>query len=298
MKRAGGLAAAGNMKGAQSELYKGGEFGAARDISQEMRAGQSHARALETHQLERAIKGQEMLGRLAGSIQSPEQFEMAKARLKKLGLPVDPYTYDQLPQLRQQSISVQEQLQNELQQRKIEILQQRANAKAGAPEKLTERQHRARTALSAMNEAKTSATPILGDDGSSESPMGMVSGYLSDKAPDDVAASYRSKQQNQYYQAAEQWVDAKLRFESGATVTPEEIKKGMRIYWPVPGDDIITRRNKARARKAVEDAMGLEFKQATTPNAQPSQALPQAGGLPDDPSQWTDEQLLQQLNGQ
>ncbi len=129
MQRAGGLAAAGDMSGARNELYKGGEFGEARGISAEQRAATSHAQSMSSAKLEKALQAQGLLGRLAGSIQTPEQLETAKARLKAIGLDVGNVTMDQLPQLRDQALSVQEQLNNEMTKRKLDILQQKADAK-------------------------------------------------------------------------------------------------------------------------------------------------------------------------
>jgi hypothetical protein len=302
MKRAGGLAAAGNMKGAQSELYKGGDFAGAQNISQEIRAGQSHSRALETHQLERALKGQELLGRLAGSIQSPEQFEAAKARLKSLGLPVDAYTFEQLPQLRQQAISVTEQLQNELQQRRMDILQQKANAKANAPEKLTEGQAKARNFLNMAEtgegflseEAKRRGLTV----DTMESPMSTLDMLQYENVPSSIAnKTMLDKHSKRYLQSAMTFIRAKLRKESGATISPEEFRQDFLTYFPQPGDDPQTRRQKAEARRQVMEGLRIEggLRKDVQMAPPPNQVAPQANGLPDDISQWTDEQLI---NGQ
>src|SRR5687767_9989979 len=75
LKEAGGLAASGNMKGAQAALYRGGNFGEARNISQEQRAqsaearaAASHARTMKDADLERASKTYELFGRLIPTI--------------------------------------------------------------------------------------------------------------------------------------------------------------------------------------------------------------------------------------
>jgi hypothetical protein len=302
-KKAGGLAAAGNMTGAQGELYKGGEFGEARNISQEIRASSSHAKALETHQLERALKGQELLARLAGSIQSPEQFEVAKARLKKLGLPVDSYTFDQLPQLRQQSLSVQEQLQGEYQKRKLDLLQQKIDAKASAPEKLTEGQAKARNFLNMAEtgegfiseEAKKRNIPVE----QIESPMSTLDMMQYENMPSAIAnKTMLDKHSKRYLQAAMTFIRAKLRKESGATISPEEFRQDFQTYFPQPGDDPQTRRQKAESRKQVMEGLKIEggmrkdVQMAPPPN---QTAAPQGGNLSGDPSQWTDEQFQQYL---
>lgn len=46
-----------------------------------------------------------------------------------------------------------------------------------------------------------------------------------------------SPQQQQYQNAADEWIRAKLRKESGAVINNNEWKKEFRTYFPVPGDD-------------------------------------------------------------
>ena len=300
MQRAGGLAAAGNMRGAQGELYKGGEFGEARNIAQELRAGQSHSRALENHQLERALKGQELLGRLAGAIKTPDEFEAAKARLKALGLPVDNYTFDQLPALRQQSLSVQEQLQNEFKDRQLGIMQQRVNAKANAPAKLTEGQAKARNFLNMaetgegyINDAAKAQGKTVDQYGSPMSTLDMIQ-Y--NNVPTAIANKYMlDKRSRQYIQAAMTFIRAKLRKESGATITPDEFEQDFVTFFPQPGDDRQTIKQKAQARKQVMEGLKIEGGLRNDVQMASPDQLAQPDGLPDDISQWTDEQLV---NGQ
>lgn len=125
MKEAGGLAAAGNMKGAMSKLYSGGEFDEARGISAELRAqsaegraAAAHARTLRNDELEHMAKGQELIGRLTDTIRTPEQLEAAKAMIKsRTGADLSSITMDQLPMLKAQGLSVQDALQLELSKR-------------------------------------------------------------------------------------------------------------------------------------------------------------------------------------
>jgi len=57
-----------------------------------------------------------------------------------------------------------------------------------------------------------------------------------------------SPQGQKYYQAAADWVRAKLRKESGAVIAPEEMAQEIKTYFPVPGDskDTIAQKRKAR----------------------------------------------------
>ena len=134
MKEAGGLAAAGNYKDAMGSLYKGGELDEARGMggeiraqSAEARAAGAHARTLKNDELERASKGYELFGRLIPTIKSPEQLEMAKGMLKQRGYDFSKVTMDQLPMLQQQNISISDQFNREMEQRKLDILQQKAD---------------------------------------------------------------------------------------------------------------------------------------------------------------------------
>lgn len=357
MKEAGGLAAAGNMKGAMSKLYSGGEFGEARDVSGELRAQAAEGRAgaaegraaalfarnMKDMDLERASKGHELIGRLADTIKTPEQLEMAKKQISaRTGADMSDITMESLPQLKAQGLSVQDALQNEIAKRKadqevleknreykfkvdeakraqgntemtfaqtaekmrneenqqrlaqfnaertynagradaaatqayhndqIKILAARAKAaadKAAAPKALTEGQANAQSAEGVMNEASNvlkRGIPVpsgpkqfrfggvLPNDASS-SPMTYTSNYLAMNSPTSAITSVQlNAKQKQYIQSAMQWIRAKLRKESGATISDTEFTGDFQTYFPQPGDDIQTRRAKARARRQVE----------------------------------------------
>lgn len=309
MKRAGGLAAAGNMSGAQGELYKGGDFDAARGISAEQRAAQSHARAGQSHQLnmdtaklERALQGQGMLARLAGTITTPEQFETAKQRLKTIGLDVGNVTFDQLPQLRDQALSVQEQMAAEANKRKLDILQQRADAKTNAPVKLTEGQAGARNFLGMAEQAegvlrgKKDSPGLLGTEGTGKAPISRSDRLTYEGLPPAYRTMFLNKQGKQYFQAAMQFIRAKLRKESGATISPDEFAQDFEVFFPQPGDDGKTIQQKAQARQQILE--GLRVQGGMNPNVQtvaPEQAATANAAPSDDPAQWTDEQLDQYL---
>jgi hypothetical protein len=59
-----------------------------------------------------------------------------------------------------------------------------------------------------------------------------------------------SEQGQLYYQAAADWVRAKLRKESGAVIPPDEMVQEIKIYFPMPGDsqEVIVQKAQARAQ--------------------------------------------------
>lgn len=64
------------------------------------------------------------------------------------------------------------------------------------------------------------------------------------------AANYfvRTEDQQRYAQAAEQWIRAFLRKESGAAIGKDEFARDFKVYFPQPGDTAETVRQKAQAR--------------------------------------------------
>lgn len=72
----------------------------------------------------------------------------------------------------------------------------------------------------------------------------------------NVAANLaRGPERQQYFQAAEDWVRAKLRQESGAVIADEEMAREIRTYFPQIGDSEQVIAQKAAARKTAEQAM-------------------------------------------
>jgi hypothetical protein len=73
-----------------------------------------------------------------------------------------------------------------------------------------------------------------------------------------IANSAMSNEGQKYYQAANDWVRAKLRKESGAVISPQEMEQEIRTYFPVPGDglDVIAQKAASRAQ-AVEAMKGM-----------------------------------------
>lgn len=66
-----------------------------------------------------------------------------------------------------------------------------------------------------------------------------------------------SKDFQLYRQAQEDWVRAKLRKESGATIRDEEMESEIRTYFPRPGDSPEVVKQKAQARRVAEQALAL-----------------------------------------
>jgi hypothetical protein len=64
-----------------------------------------------------------------------------------------------------------------------------------------------------------------------------------------------SAEGQQYYQAASDWVRAKLRKESGAVISPGEMAQEIKTYFPVPGDTQATIEQKLRARQQAWTGM-------------------------------------------
>lgn len=79
-------------------------------------------------------------------------------------------------------------------------------------------------------------------------------------------------EQQRYKQAADNWIRANLRKESGAVIGEEEMEAEYRTYFPMPGDSPETIQLKAEARKITTDAM--------IKNAGPTFTMPQLPSLP------------------
>jgi hypothetical protein len=82
-----------------------------------------------------------------------------------------------------------------------------------------------------------------------------------------AANKVMSDEGQQYYQAAADWVRAKLRKESGAVIAPTEMAQEIRTYFPVPGDSAATIQQKAQARAQAEEGMRSMAGVAVQPDA-------------------------------
>jgi hypothetical protein len=119
--QAGQQAASGNMLGARSTLYGGGNFEAARGIDTHQQSMAAATRAASNDQLARALKVQGALADVAHAITTPEEFEAAKGTLAKAGLPgVDKYNFADLPTLRAQALDIKTKLEMALKERALE----------------------------------------------------------------------------------------------------------------------------------------------------------------------------------
>jgi hypothetical protein len=74
-----------------------------------------------------------------------------------------------------------------------------------------------------------------------------VGGFLQRKA--------MSPEQQQYKQAADNWIRANLRKESGAAIPPEEMQLEYETYFPVVGDEPAVIEQKKEARRITTQAM-------------------------------------------
>lgn len=111
------------------------------------------------------------------------------------------------------------------------------------------------------------------------------SGYAAGNLRDNLAArspllgNYAmSNQGQQYRQAQEDWVRAKLRRESGAVIADEEMEREIRVYFPQPGDSAETIAQKARARRIAQQAMiqgaGRAYQRPELPSVERIQMMP------------------------
>lgn len=91
-----------------------------------------------------------------------------------------------------------------------------------------------------------------------------------------VANSMLGEQGGSFYQAAADWVRAKLRKESGAVISPEEMVQEIRTYFPQPGDSAARIEQKRQARLQAMSGM-----KDMSGRAAPSTAPP--GGNAEDP---------------
>ncbi len=70
-----------------------------------------------------------------------------------------------------------------------------------------------------------------------------------------VGNFFKSQKGRQYYQAAADWVRAKLRKESGAVIGPQEMLDEISTYFAIPGDDEVTIEQKRIARLIATNGM-------------------------------------------
>ncbi len=91
----------------------------------------------------------------------------------------------------------------------------------------------------------------------------------------DVMENYLVKEDFQKYsQARRNFINAQLRRESGAVISPEEFENANKQYFPMPGDSQEVLKQKAQGRKTAVDAMirdaGPTFKRKASGDGVPS----------------------------
>lgn len=154
----------------------------------------------------------------------------------------------------------------------------------------------------------TEAEKLVGDQANPLSFWGQLRENI---APEAVNNQMRSPEQQAYRQAADQWIRAKLRKESGATITPEESEGEFRTFFPAPGDspEVIAQKKLAR-QQAIQGmiaesggAYGSLFPDQPAPAAQPPAPGATPGTAPASkpmtaprPQGVSDEQIMQEAN--
>lgn len=76
-----------------------------------------------------------------------------------------------------------------------------------------------------------------------------------------------SPEQQQYRQAQEDWVRAKLRKESGASIAADEMEREIETYFPMPGDGKEVREQKRKSRLVANDSFRSSAGRAAQPGA-------------------------------
>lgn len=111
--------------------------------------------------------------------------------------------------------------------------------------------------------------------------------------PEGVRNMMISGEHQQYRQAAEQWIRAFLRKESGAAIGKDEFARDFVVYFPQPGDDPGTVTQKEAARAAVMQGMageaGAYFGKANPEGAKHLETY-RSGGKPNN-SGWSVRKL-------
>lgn len=138
-----------------------------------------------------------------------------------------------------------------------------------------------------MGPKDASGKPMLGPDGQpvpAENPKG-IGGVLRDALVpfEGLRNTWTPADQQTYNQAAEQWIRAKLRKESGAAIGDEEMAKEFKTYFPQYGDGPDVIRQKADARAEATRGMIAESAGAYQHFFGGEKGAAETGGDPDAP---------------
>lgn len=140
-----------------------------------------------------------------------------------------------------------------------EAQQGRADAKASAaankPAKITEGERVSANYLNRMEKAE----PLLGTYRPSTADMMAFSRILNgdSEAAASLANKFLSSEAQTHFQAASDWVRAKLRKESGAVIAPQEMIQEIKTYFPMPGDSQKNIEQKRQARATATEGMRM-----------------------------------------
>ena len=117
------------------------------------------------------------------------------------------------------------------------------------------------------SESERSSAGYLGRMQASEATIGKIKGGEPNEATSMLGAipgvgQYARRQvesdpQSLYRQAADDWIRAKLRKESGAAIPDKEMAEEYRTYFPQPGDSKAVVAQKAQSRKQAEEQLKL-----------------------------------------
>jgi hypothetical protein len=154
-----------------------------------------------------------------------------------------------------QQITPYQQAQLDLQRERIAASKENAAVKAQASgDKTTEGEKSSANYLSRMEAAEnllgTGYTPTTKDFFAANRLMASQGGLQS-----SLANQWLSDEGKAYYQAANDWVRAKLRKESGASIPADEMLQEIKTYFPVPGDPAAVVEQKRQARIIASEGM-------------------------------------------
>jgi hypothetical protein len=80
-----------------------------------------------------------------------------------------------------------------------------------------------------------------------------------------------SEEGQRFYQAAADWVRAKLRKESGAVISPSEMAQEIKTYFPMPGDtDAVIQQKKKAREQATKGMAEMGGRAVVAPSADPT----------------------------
>lgn len=270
-KEAGQLYASGDLKGAENRLASSGNMRAAYELNE-----QNYSRA------ERAHKVLMQFGGILAEAKTPEEFEEARKLALKHGANLDAYSHPSWERNRDHLRIVlnreAQTLQREMDRAKLRLTQAQASQAEAKPtwetkeingklvavspdrtsvkelydggtnfDKLPEYSAKAAGFATRMVDAERN----LRDSMSSPSDFDPSSAWAAAaRAAPESVSNYmmRSGHHQRYMQAAEQWIRAFLRKESGAAIGKDEFERDFKVYFPQPGDTpgVIAQKEAAR----------------------------------------------------